>query len=739
MIMMITNNNSSNNATSTPTTTPTSLSIATTSSSSSSAAAALTSDTSFSTNNNMSNTTTTTTTMVSASSATTTTTTTTTATTLTTMMPMAFDKINHHHSSDNGDQNDQNDVDDGAAAAGFPTTTCHVTGWTTNQPHSPVAEKRERRLSASRFEISENRELIKLPPIKDAPLNEREELFIQKIQQCCVLFDFSQDPLSDLKWKDIKRQTLHELVEYIVTQNNVITEAIYPEVVHMFSVNIFRVLPPSSNPNGAEFDPEEDEPTLEAAWPHLQHVYEFFLRFLESPDFQASIAKKYFDQKFVLQLLELFDSEDPRERDFLKTSLHRIYGKFLGLRAYIRKQINNIFYRFIYETERHNGIAELLEILGSIINGFSLPVKEEHKVFLLKVLMPLHKVKSLSVYHPQLAYCVVQFLEKDPSLTEPVIKSLLKYWPKVHSPKEVMFLNELEEILDVIEPAEFQKVMIPLFKQLAKCVSSPHFQVAERALYYWNNEYIVTLMSDNIQVILPIMFSALFRNAKSHWNRTIHGLIYNAQKLFMEMNQMLFHQCLCSFKAEKQKQKLKMKERKEAWLKIDDLAKQNPTFDEIAATLNNCDDPFLFSSLFLDPYNNNNMIDDEDLLLGDDDLLPITSSDKSYTQMSDPELSDNIKQSFRRYRKSKPHIDLSTLQISSLEQEYKNATENGIDNNDDDLSNKDNDNDDDESIDATEMMNTNNNIMNNRKISSKNSDTNVGNNVVSMVDNNVDR
>jgi serine/threonine-protein phosphatase 2A regulatory subunit B' len=42
---------------------------------------------------------------------------------------------------------------------------------------------------------------------------------------------------------------------------------------------------------------------------------------------------------------------------------------------------------------------------------------------------------------------------------------------------QVMFLNELEEILDVIEPAEFQKVMDPLFRQLAKCVSSPHFQV----------------------------------------------------------------------------------------------------------------------------------------------------------------------------------------------------------------------------------------------------------------------
>ncbi|XP_061424403.1 serine/threonine-protein phosphatase 2A 56 kDa regulatory subunit gamma isoform-like isoform X1 [Lethenteron reissneri] len=436
--------------------------------------------------------------------------------------------------------------------------------------------KKEKRQSSSRFNVTKNRELQKLPALKDAPPGEREELFVQKLRQCCVLFDFVSDPLSDLKWKEVKRAALNEMVEYITHSRGVITEPIYPEVVHVFAVNMFRTLPPSSNPTGAEFDPEEDEPTLEAAWPHLQLVYEFFLRFLESPDFQPNVAKKYIDQKFVLQLLELFDSEDPRERDFLKTTLHRIYGKFLGLRAYIRKQINNIFYRFIYETEHHNGIAELLEILGSIINGFALPLKEEHKVFLLKVLLPLHKVKSLSVYHPQLAYCVVQFLEKDSTLTEPVVMGLLKYWPKTHSPKEVMFLNELEEILDVIEPSEFVKVMEPLFRQLAKCVSSPHFQVAERALYYWNNEYIMSLVSDNAAKILPIMFPALYRNSKSHWNKTIHGLIYNALKLFMEMNQKLFDDCTQQYKAERQKEKMKFKEREEAWYKIEILAKSNP-------------------------------------------------------------------------------------------------------------------------------------------------------------------
>lgn len=47
----------------------------------------------------------------------------------------------------------------------------------------------------------------------------------------------------------------------------------------------------------------------------------------------------------------------------------------------------------------------------------------------------------------------------------------------------------------------------------------PVFQVAERALYYWNNEYIMSLISDNAAKILPIMFPSLYRNSKTHWNK----------------------------------------------------------------------------------------------------------------------------------------------------------------------------------------------------------------------------
>ncbi|XP_041779847.1 serine/threonine-protein phosphatase 2A 56 kDa regulatory subunit gamma isoform-like isoform X1 [Anopheles merus] len=478
--------------------------------------------------------------------------------------------------STNNNNNNNNSISNGNGQNGKQQQQQQSQG----PPTGGSLEKRPSSSSATsgtgsgRYIIPKFYEIETLPPLKDADPAEREELFIQKLRQCCVLFDFSE-PLNDLKYKEIKRCALQEIVEHLNNQSNVITEPIYPEAFNMVATNLFRTLPPSSNPNGAEFDPEEDEPTLEVSWPHLQFVYELFLRFLESPDFQPNVAKRYIDHSFILNLLELFDSEDPRERDFLKTVLHRVYGKFLGLRAFIRKQINNIFYKFIYETEHHNGIAELLEILGSIINGFALPLKEEHKQFLLKVLLPLHKVKSLSVYHPQLAYCVVQFLEKDASLTQPVIKCLLKFWPKTHSPKEVMFLNELEEILDVIEPAEFQKVMEPLFRQIAKCVSSPHFQVAERALYYWNNDYIMSLISENSKVIMPIMFPALYSNSKSHWNKTIHGLIYNAIKLFMEMNQLLFDECHRKYQAEQETEQEKLAQRDALWQQMEDLAARN--------------------------------------------------------------------------------------------------------------------------------------------------------------------
>lgn len=87
-------------------------------------------------------------------------------------------------------------------------------------------------------------------------------------------------------------------------------------------------------------------------------------------EIDASEIREELNETFIIKLLELFDSEDPRERDYLKTLLHWIYGRFMPLREFIRTSVMNFFIKISYEFEENNGISELLEILCSIINGF---------------------------------------------------------------------------------------------------------------------------------------------------------------------------------------------------------------------------------------------------------------------------------------------------------------------------------------------------------------------------------
>lgn len=102
--------------------------------------------------------------------------------------------------------------------------------------------------------------------------------------------------------------------------------------------------------------------------------------------------KVYITPQFVQEFLELFDSEESLERDYLKNILHKLYAKLVPRRKMIRKAINEAFYQLIHESHKFNGAAELLDILASIISGFAVPLREEHVIFFKNVIIPLHKV-----------------------------------------------------------------------------------------------------------------------------------------------------------------------------------------------------------------------------------------------------------------------------------------------------------------------------------------------------------
>jgi len=433
--------------------------------------------------------------------------------------------------------------------------------------HSPVVDVKQ--------PGSDRSALKELSTLRDAPPNKREELFVLKLKLCSVIFSFD-DPTIDKRGKDMKRQTLLELVNYVNSPvgQKIFTEFIMPDLMDCIGVNLCRTLSPATD----EFDPEEDEPAFEPAWPHLQVVYEFFLRFIVSSEVNAKSAKKYVDTKFCFQLVELFDSEDPRERDYLKTILHRIYAKFISHRSFIRRAIANVFYRIVYETERHNGIEELLEILGSIINGYSIPLKQEHLQFLTRVLIPLHKPKCVALYHQQLRYCIIQYIEKDADTVILILNGVFKYWPWSCSEKQVMFLSELEDILELLGPDQLEEVNTILFTHLALCLDSNHFQVVERALILWDNEELVNsgcLSCLNAQTVLPLIYRSLYKNSNGHWNDTVEGLAQEVLKMYREYDLVFYDKCTTAYIQEEGKTKRKLETIAKRWEKIEEEAMAN--------------------------------------------------------------------------------------------------------------------------------------------------------------------
>merc|ERR1712203_879853 len=103
--------------------------------------------------------------------------------------------------------------------------------------------------------------------------------------------------------------------------------------------------------------------------------------------------------------------------------------------------------------------------------------------------------------------------------------------------------------------------------------------------YFWNNEYIMSLIEENNQVIMPIMFPALYRISKEHWNQTIVALVYNVLKTFMEMNSRLFDDLTASYKADRQKERKREREREDLWRKMQYLSLNNARKEGISLDL----------------------------------------------------------------------------------------------------------------------------------------------------------
>ncbi|KAG7975726.1 hypothetical protein I3843_06G114000 [Carya illinoinensis] len=368
--------------------------------------------------------------------------------------------------------------------------------------------------------------------------NAENEEILSSISYCTdMIFTFT-DPLESPSQRDLKQVKLSEILSTIMSKKPLNKQILAP-LMSVLSTNLFQPLPPPSNlcitPD--LLDDEDPVSSFSPTWSHLQVVYDILLRLVISTD--PEILREHGDHPFLLNLLSLFQSEDPSERDNLKDIYHRIYLKFTFYCSSMRESMKNVFLHYIFETERHCGVGELLEIWRTIINGFTVPLKEEHKLVLMRVLIPLHKTKGMQSFHRQLAYSVSQFVQKEPVLGGVVVRGL-------------------EEL------------------------------VAERALYVWNNGQFVMMASLAIEKVFPVVVEGVEKNLKWHWSKSILQLTENIKAMLEEMDPIFYSECLEEIDLRESRAHQEKIKRKERWETIEKAAaqNQNPCWQSTQKSLN---------------------------------------------------------------------------------------------------------------------------------------------------------
>jgi serine/threonine-protein phosphatase 2A regulatory subunit B' len=334
----------------------------------------------------------------------------------------------------------------------------------------------------------------------------------------------------------------------------------------MIKSNLIRALPPIPALAMAPMVGDDVNDMLtEASWVHLELVYDIFKRFLESTLLEPAQFTVYVDQSFISRFLKLFNTTDQREREHLKMVLHRLYLRFVHQRLMIKHSIQHIFLTYIYETRYFCGISELLEIMNSIVNGYLVPLKQENVDFLIKVLLPLHSSNFLHLFHANLFYCVMQYIQKDPNLIPPVIGELFKLWPVSCSLKELLFIALVSRILECVSEDQFVQLEQQLFHKVGKCIISNSFQVSEQGMLLWKNDRFLQLTTAHAKELFPVICPYLYKTGTNHWHTAIKNLAVSVIRICMDTSPPVFEAFSKTMKAQDQQELDKILGKKATW------------------------------------------------------------------------------------------------------------------------------------------------------------------------------
>lgn len=288
---------------------------------------------------------------------------------------------------------------------------------------------------------------------------------------CMEIFDFTNnDNLMEKTKKYEKLQSIYDLfiIEDMDDENNIMLtnyKQIFPDILDVITVNIFRPLGPSKLKKeyinyGNNFEKCTSTNDLN---PHLDIVYKILdlaINFFKNDHKYIAII---IDDHFVSQLLDLIHSDDGDERNYVSKIISTIYQYIPERRDIIDRIVNEELKEIvssIYSNEVQIHLENLLHIYKLMMDRKRSTVKQQQQqqqfqmTTIKTLLFTLHRLPYLYYYYRPLFSCTIKFMKKYPEEIIDFMRQLFQLRNSsslsTHSSILMLTLVELKQILNLL-------------------------------------------------------------------------------------------------------------------------------------------------------------------------------------------------------------------------------------------------------------------------------------------------
>lgn len=431
-------------------------------------------------------------------------------------------------------------------------------------PESEIDGEFKPMLSTITTLLNLNQTIIKIeevPLFRDAPKGKLKEVFAAKCKECSKICDFSSNSKDEQAKKD-KKLHLQDFSRFMSNPRNTIQ--IDSEGINLFlNMVIKNIRRPFPMIKKASVDCGDQ--VCDAAWPHLQLIYESLLNFFQNPG-QEDITISH--PTIVSSLIHCSCSPDERERMAVRDVLKAFYSNF----HHSRSQIIRIA-KCHFRTASCS--AELLEVFIRVIDAFKTPLSPQHKSFYLDAILFLHTANNFVQFCLPLFQCVNHYIILDNSLFKPTIYFIYKHWPESNVKKQILFFSEIEGLI-----INFSKIVDKIsaqyiFRIIADAVQQPNLELSETAMNVILGVAIEKIIHQFIDDAEITLVPVLYKTGKKHWNEAIREDAVDVIDHLSQIDQNAFDKAKEEISNEKKKLLIEKENNTKKWSKIFVKAKKN--------------------------------------------------------------------------------------------------------------------------------------------------------------------